>query len=337
MKLTTRLGKRSYDIVIKRGCLANFGRLAHLNRKVLLVTDSGVPPQYAEQLAAQCPYGQTEVVFQGEASKNIDTWRLLLQRMAELRFERGDAVVAVGGGVVGDLAGFVAASYMRGIGFFQVPTTILAQVDSSIGGKVALDLGGAKNLVGAFHQPELVLVDPNTLKTLSRRHYYNGLVEALKMGLTGVPELVDLFEQGDFDKNIERIIYLSLQYKKDVVERDETEQGERRILNFGHTIGHAVEAAGASRGLLHGEAVAIGMLPMITDADLRARVAAILQRMDIDTEQKFPKERLLHYMASDKKRSGAGYNIVRVGTVGEGVLETVSAAEMEALLDEVAE
>ena len=175
MKLTMRLGERSYDIVLKRGALANLGQLANLARKVFIVTDSGVPPEYAAAVKAQCAEGVIYTVPQGESSKSLKTYEALLCAMLEAGFGRGDAVVAVGGGVVGDLAGFAAATYMRGVDFINCPTTTLAQIDSSIGGKVAVDLGRAKNIVGAFWQPKLVVVDPDTLANEYFRDLKKGL------------------------------------------------------------------------------------------------------------------------------------------------------------------
>ena len=167
MKLTMRLGADSYDIVIKRGALGNLGQLTDLaNRKVFIVTDTGVPIQYAETVKAQCADGSIFVVPQGETSKSIKVYTTVLQAMLEFGMTRADLVVAVGGGVVGDMAGFAAATYMRGIQFINCPTTTLSQFDSSIGGKVAVDLGETKNIVGAFWQPKLVIVDPATLSTL---------------------------------------------------------------------------------------------------------------------------------------------------------------------------
>ena len=332
MKLRMELGPRSYDIILKRGSLAGAGRLANLNRKVLVLSDKGVPEQYVNTIVQQCGEGYPFIVEQGEDSKSVETWQTILARMLELGFGRGDAVAAVGGGVVGDLGGFVAAAYMRGISFFQFPTTTLSQVDSSIGGKVAINLAGTKNTVGAFHQPELVVVDPDTLKTLSPRHYSNGLAEAVKTALIGSSDLFEIFENEDIDANIERILYLCLRYKKGVVERDETEQGERKLLNFGHTIGHGIEAAGGLGGLLHGECIALGMLPMIESRTLLRRTKAILRKLNLPLTYNYPAEEVLSYLTSDKKRHGNLYTVVKVKTPGMGYLEDVDFEELSMLV-----
>ena len=267
-KLTMNLGERSYDIILKNGALENLYQFARLDRKVAVVTDSGVPAQYAQRVADQCREAKIITVPQGEASKSFKILETVLRQMLEFNMGRGDLVVAVGGGVVGDLAGFAAAIYMRGIDFINCPTTTLSMIDSSIGGKTAVDLGDTKNIVGAFWQPKLVIVDPATLSTLPRRHYINGLAEAVKAGLLADPELFAIFEKGDIDTQISEIIYRSLRFKKNVVEQDETERGMRKALNFGHTIGHGIEAVKGIKGrrtvgLFHGECVALGMLPMI--------------------------------------------------------------------------
>lgn len=194
-KLTMNLGERSYDIIVKRGSLENLYQFARLDRRVAVVTDSGVPAQYAQMVADQCKDATIITVPQGEASKSFKILETVLRQMLDFGMGRGDLVVAVGGGVVGDLAGFAASIYMRGIDFINCPTTTLSMIDSSIGGKTAVDLGDTKNIVGAFWQPKLVIVDPDTLSTLPRRHFINGLAEAVKAGLLADPELFSIFEK----------------------------------------------------------------------------------------------------------------------------------------------
>ena len=204
-KLTMNLGERSYDIIVKRGSLENLYQFARLDRRVAVVTDSGVPAQYAQMVADQCKDAHIITVPQGEASKSFKILESVLKQMLEFGMGRGDLVIAVGGGVVGDLAGFAASIYMRGIDFINCPTTTLSMIDSSIGGKTAVDLGDTKNIVGAFWQPKLVIVDPDTLATLPRRHFINGLAEAVKASLLADPELFAIFENGDVDAQIGEI------------------------------------------------------------------------------------------------------------------------------------
>ena len=232
------LAERGYDIHIGRGLIDKAGELFELNRRVLIVTDSGVPSEYAIKVCRACGNGEIITVGQGEGSKSPEVFTRVLEKMVEMGMTRSDCVVAVGGGVVGDLSGFAAASYMRGIDFYNIPTTLLSQVDSSIGGKTAINLGGVKNIVGAFYQPKGVIIDPDLLKTLPKRQLLSGLAEAIKMSLTSDKELFELIEGGNTEENIEEIITRSLLIKKAVVEADEREGGLRRILNFGHSFGH---------------------------------------------------------------------------------------------------
>ena len=321
MKMTLHLGKRSYNIILKRGALAKLNQLADLNRKVAVITDSGVPAQYAQTVADQCKDARIITVPQGEASKSLQTLESVLSQLLDFGMGRGDLVVAVGGGVVGDMAGFAAAVYMRGIDFVNCPTTTLSMIDSSIGGKTAVDLGDTKNIVGAFHQPKVVVVDFDTLATLPRRHYVNGLAEAVKAGLIADAELFELFETGDVDENIEKIIYRSLLVKKKVVEQDETEQGARKSLNFGHTLGHGIEAVRGikgrrTRGLYHGECVALGMLPVIEDAKLRRRTLAVYRKLGLPTRAGYDKAKVLAQMLHDKKAQSGSVTVIKVPGLG---------------------
>ena len=203
MTIHMDLGRHSYDILIERGILAKAGQHLNLNRRVLVVTDTEVPEVYAKTLAGQCRNSVICTVETGEGSKSLTVLGQLLQTMLEHDFSRKDCVVAVGGDVVGDLSGFAASAYMRGIDFYNIPTTLLSQIDSSIGGKTAINLGGVKNIVGAFYQPKKVLIDPDLLKTLPLRQIANGMAEAIKMSLTSDKELFELFETQDIESNLE--------------------------------------------------------------------------------------------------------------------------------------
>ena len=409
MILNVGLGERAYDIVIERGCLAKAGALCNFDRKVLVVTDSGVPLEYARTVADQCAEAHLVVVAQGEQSKSLEVFGDLLQTMVEAQFTRGDCVVAVGGGIVGDLAGFVAASYMRGVDFYNIPTTVLAQVDSSIGGKTAINLGGYKNMVGAFYQPKKVLIDLDVLRTLPRRQIANGLAEAAKMALTSDAQLFGLFEEaaaaggfaagagagddaascgaaagtdagadaaaasapvgGAFDTadrtdavyaalepHLETIIERSLRVKKYVVEQDECEAGLRKILNFGHTIGHGVESYeqalygepntdasastsdtafastdGREQGLYHGECVALGMIPLCA-APVRARLIPVLRALGLPTTRVFDASAVTQAIKHDKKSSQSGVTIITVPEIGTYTIEQTTAEALSDLL-----
>lgn len=338
MKLTMKLNRSGYDIILKRGCLRNLHQFTNVqNRKVFVLTDSGVPAQYAQTVADQCPDSTVYTVPQGEGSKSLKVYGQVLQAMLEFGMTRKDLLVAVGGGVVGDLGGFCAATFMRGIEFAQCPTTTLSQVDSSIGGKTAVDLGETKNIVGAFWQPCVVLIDPDTLDTLPRRQYVNGLAEALKAGIIADPELFALFEKGHVEDNIEEIIYRSLQVKKRVVEQDERENGMRACLNFGHTIGHGIEAVKGIRGrrtngLYHGECVALGMLPMIEDKQLVKRTRAVMRTLGLPVRTGVDKHKVLGYMQHDKKSRGDSITVIRVPGLGCWRADKIAISELGGLL-----
>lgn len=310
------LGERGYDITVGRGLLSSAGEYFNLKRKTFIVTDSGVPEEYAKSIAKCASDAKIVTVPEGEGSKSPETFAMLCREMLDFGITRTDCAVAVGGGVVGDLTGFVSASFMRGIDFYNVPTTVLSQVDSSIGGKTAINLGGVKNIVGAFHQPSGVLIDLDTLKTLPKRQISNGLSEAVKMSLTSDGELFSLFEKEEItEDNIEKVIVGSLKIKKYVVEKDERESGLRKILNFGHTFGHAVEAEEEMHGFYHGECVAIGMLVTSSDKVLE-RLIPVLKKLDLPTEYNGNTDHALTYITHDKKCDGSLVSVVFVDEVG---------------------
>ena len=293
-KLTMNLGERSYDIIVKSGSLENLYQFARLDRRVAVVTDSGVPAQYAQMVADQCKDAHIITVPQGEASKSFKILESVLRQMLEFGMGRGDLVIAVGGGVVGDLAGFAASIYMRGIDFINCPTTTLSMIDSSIGGKTAVDLGDTKNIVGAFWQPKLVIVDPDTLATLPRRHFINGLAEAVKASLLADPELFAIFENGDVDAQIGEIICRSLRFKKNIVE--------------------------------------LGMLPMIESKALQKRVRAVYRRLGLPTRTTYDKEKVLAEMLHDKKAQSGQITIIKVPGLGCWRAETIPVEGLRPLL-----
>lgn len=327
MKIFMNLRENSYDILVERGILHHAAEHLHLNRRVLIVTDSGVPQEYAQILSQQCKTPVICTVPAGEDSKSMEYFGKLLQTMLDHGFSRKDCVVAVGGGVVGDLSGFAASAYMRGIDFYNVPTTLLSQIDSSIGGKTAINFGGMKNIVGAFYQPKAVLIDPNTLSTLSKRHFSNGLAEAVKMSLTFDKELFELFERGNAEENIETIIEHSVKSKAAVVEKDEKEAGLRKVLNFGHTMGHAIESAAELGGLYHGECVALGMLPMCSP-EIRERLKNVLKKLGLPTEYHGDMEKLIAAASHDKKFSGEKVTVITLSEIENFQMEEWSTKEL---------
>ena len=315
------LGKNSYNIELERGNLAKAGELLQLNRKVMIITDEGVPSAYAEKIAEQCKEAYIKVVPCGEESKSLQTAEEILTEMLSHQFSRKDCVVAVGGGVVGDLGGFVASLYMRGVDFYNVPTTVLSQVDSSIGGKTAVNLAGIKNIIGAFYQPKAVLIDPDTLNSLPERQIVNGLMEAIKMGATSDKSLFELFLNDEWKESLDRIIEKALLVKKYVVEQDEKESHLRKILNFGHTIGHGFESAAHGR-YLHGECVALGMLYMSSE-DVQDKLCAIYEKLGFEVPEfyTFDLEEVKEAITHDKKASEQSCSVVYVSEIGNGSIE----------------
>ena len=332
MVIRVNIPKNEYDIVVARGVLNQVKDLLDVNRKVLVVSDDGVPSSYVDKVLSQCPSAAKLILLQGDSNKSLSQYEKVLSCLSDLGFSRHDALIAVGGGMVGDLAGFAAATYMRGIDFYNIPTTLLSQVDSSIGGKVAVNFGGAKNTVGAFYQPKKVLIDPDTLGTLSERLFYEGLVEAIKMAATNDADLFELIEKSeDIHQDIERIIVRALQIKREVVESDPKEKGPRMVLNFGHTVGHAIETLGKGR-YYHGEAVGIGML-YTSSGEAKKRIETLLTRFGLPTHDEFGKEELMAVLSKDKKKKGKGITLCLVDNLGEAKLLPTPLEEIEALID----
>ena len=312
MTLRMELGENGYDVVIEPGCLQKAGELLALDRKVLIVTDEGVPATYAKTVAAACKEPTVVTVEQGESSKSFPVLERLLSKMLAGGFTRSDCVCAVGGGVVGDLSALAAALYMRGIDFYNIPTTLLSQADSSIGGKTGIDLDGVKNIVGVFRQPKKVLIDPDTLSTLPPRQIAAGHAEIVKTGLIADATLFSLYETGEALRDPATALSRALAVKKTVVEQDEKESGLRRILNFGHTVGHGIESVS---GLLHGECVSLGMIPMCAPA-VRERLIPVLQRLGLPTFVTADPEKVYAALLHDKKAAGGKITAIFVETVG---------------------
>lgn len=331
MTLEFRSGSIAYDIAIGNGLLSEADSIFDLGRKVLVVTDDGVPEEYAREVLDKCRDGRLLVLPQGEESKSLSSFESILAALLDGGFTRSDAIVAVGGGVVGDISGFAAACYQRGIDYYNVPTTLLSQVDSSVGGKTAVNFHGIKNIVGAFHHPAGVLIDPRTLSTLSPRLFSEGLAEVVKMAATSDAALFGLLEESaDLTPLLPEIIAAALRIKIAVVEQDPEEKDLRAVLNFGHTIGHAIEAASAG-SFFHGEAVAAGML-YTAEGDAAVRINALLRRFSLPVSDPFTTEKLMRFALRDKKRSGGRVKLVRVDAIGKFRFEWADEAALEALI-----
>ena len=338
-KVTVNLDKRSYDIKIEKGLLAAIGKEARkLSKagKAAIITDANVDALYGAKLQKTLEESdfivERIVIEPGEKSKTLQTLGDVYARMAAFGLTRSDLVITFGGGVPGDLGGFAAATFLRGIDFIQVPTSLLAQIDSSVGGKVAIDLPTGKNLVGSFYQPLGVLIDPDLLISLPKRYLHDGLAEAIKYGCI---RSADLFAklQGIRDDeellaNIEVIIKECCEIKARIVENDEFDTGERMVLNFGHTIGHAVEKYYNYETYTHGEGVGIGMAALtgkteqlgITEKGSTTLIKDILQHYGLPTEAVMEKEEVLKTIALDKKKKGGEITIVILEKIGKSRL-----------------
>ena len=328
MELSVNLTEQKSRIIIERDAMLHLADYIDVNCKVMIITDDGVPERYQKLVLAQCPQGYLHVCRHGEGAKSFPVYQQICEKLLQLNFSRKDRILALGGGVIGDLSGFVAATFKRGMKFASIPTTTLSQIDSSIGGKVAVNLGEVKNVIGTFYHPEVVLIDLNTLRTLPKRHYYNGLVEAVKAGMIADPEIFRLFEEEEIDQVLEEIITRSLIVKKHVVEEDEKEQNLRKILNFGHTIGHAIESIYHLHDYYHGECVAMGMMKILEDEQLKERLKSILKKMEIPLDVPYEIQEVIDFIKKDKKASGDQITIVQVREIGKAELIDMKIEDM---------
>lgn len=354
MKLHVDLKTNPYDIMIERGSLARSGEWARsiLNcQKIAIITDDQVGPLYAEAVKKSLEEAGFQTLLfefpEGEASKNLTTVNQAYDYLIANNMTRSDGIVALGGGVVGDLAGFVASTYMRGIPFVQIPTSLTAQVDSSIGGKTGVNTPQAKNSVGTFTQPKGVLIDPDVLVTLGQRELIEGMGEVIKYGLIDDVELWDLLDHLDGSPqsildNADAIIYHSCNVKRKIVVEDEFEGGVRMYLNFGHTIGHAIEQTAGYGKVMHGEAVAIGMVQIsriaekkgLMPAGMTEQISAMCAKYGLPTDHDPWKiDELYAALTHDKKASGANIKTVIVPKLGSAAINQIPIEEMKEYLE----
>lgn len=338
--LRVNLPGREYDIKIEKGIFDHSGQLIaeiHKPCKVAVVTDSNVGSLYGERLLnslQHCGFTASVItVPAGESSKSVEQLTYLYGEMLRFGITRTDLIVALGGGVVGDLTGFCASTLLRGIPFVQIPTTLLAQVDSSVGGKVAVNLPQGKNLIGAFYQPKLVIMDPNCLETLTDRVFCDGMAEVIKYGVILDENLFAKIEAAPSRKEImniiENILYRSCDLKRMVVEDDELDTGGRMILNFGHTFGHAIEKKYNFTDYTHGEAVAAGMVMAaeygeycgITPNGTAIRIANLCEKFNLPKKVEIDKQSLSDAVKVDKKGEGNLVSLVLPEKIGKVILK----------------
>ena len=322
---------RSYKIYIERGIINNAGSyIREITGAVraAVISDSNVAPLYAQTVMSSLSENGFETSLftfpAGEASKRLSTIEAMYDFLCDKGITRTDIIVALGGGVTGDMAGFAAASFLRGIDFVQIPTSLLSQVDSSVGGKTGVDLAYGKNLVGAFWQPSVVLIDPDTLETLPDKFFRDGMGEVIKYGCIRSASLFEKLEREDAREIIDEIIFECVSIKRDVVENDERDTGERAILNFGHTFGHAIEKLGGYSAITHGEAVSVGALILtkiteeqgLTEAGTAQRLRALLEKYSLPTSAEYPLADIVAATRGDKKSSGRSLSFVFLDKIG---------------------
>lgn len=327
---------KKYDVIVENGILKNVGELCRGVLpgcgKTLVVSDSQVAPLYLKTVITSLKKSGFDVystTFEaGEESKNLTTFSLVCETAASLGLCRDDAFIALGGGVVGDLTGFVAACYMRGVRFVQIPTTLLAAIDSSVGGKTAVDLVQGKNLVGAFHQPVGVFFDPSVLKTLPENEWKNGLGEGIKYAILCGGKTFDLLQSGLNKTDLSEFCYLCAKYKAEIVEKDEKDLGLRQLLNLGHTVGHATEKL-SSYKIPHGKAVAFGIKTMalasknagILSACEYEKITDLLEKYGLLFDLPYTSEQIAEASHGDKKNRSDGLNAVVINGIGDCSIE----------------
>ncbi|NLZ62120.1 MAG: 3-dehydroquinate synthase [Acholeplasmataceae bacterium] len=312
-----------YPVIIHQGLLNNILNYLDRNQKYVLIHDDLIPEAYVSKVACACDDPLVIAFPAGEKSKTVETHQEIVRKMLANLIKKDAVIIALGGGVTGDLAGYVASTYMRGIAYIQIPTSLLAQIDSAIGGKVGVDFADTKNVLGSIYPPKMVLVDPLTLSTLPKRHFANGMAEMIKYGMIADRELFVALKENNVMEMLEWAIHRSIEIKKSFVEKDEQDEGERRLLNFGHTFGHAIETYYNYEKYLHGEAVAIGMVRIIQNDQIRKELVSVLRKYDLPTEDPVSVDELKPYILKDKKHR-AGKNIyVDIEAIGKAFIRSL--------------
>jgi 3-dehydroquinate synthase len=346
--LKVNLGPRSYDIYIERNILRNTGAIvagSFKGKKIGLITDGNVNSFYGDMVCDSLVMAGFEVhrivLPAGEKTKSFENLIVIYSELLKFQISRTDRIIALGGGVIGDLTGFAASTLLRGIPYIQIPTSLLAQVDSSVGGKVAVDLPAGKNLVGSFYQPNMVIIDPDCLKTLPHKFLCDGTAEVIKYGCIRdnalFERLISFENENEYIDNIDDIIFTCCDIKRAIVENDENDRGERMLLNFGHTFGHAVESYFGYEAYPHGEAVAIGMCVITKAAErlgltqvgcydaVRAAVLKYGLPCEVDIENM---DWIVYKMLVDKKAGGENISLILLKSIGESFINKIGKAEL---------
>lgn len=344
MKIINLKTNSPCKIIIDNGLIQNFGN--HIEKlsfsgRILIITDDIVNEIYSNRITESLIKNGFEVFLfvlaHGETSKNFHTVERIYSFLIKNEFTRSDLIVALGGGVVGDIAGFVAATYMRGIGLIQIPTTFLSQIDAAIGGKNGINLSHGKNLIGTFYQPLMVIIDVDTLITLPKKLISDGMAEAIKYGLIKSPKLFEMIKNCDFEDVCEDLVFECINIKKDIVEQDELEQNERKLLNFGHTLGHAIEKFYNFTGYSHGQAVALGMAHTvlaseklaITKEGIYDELISVLEKYELPYKLNCNMDSLISLAQIDKKAMGEMFDIVLIKDIGESFIKRIKKDDLK--------
>ena len=330
-QIDINISNQFYCITIGSNILKDVDKYFNVNRNILIVTDDNIPLNYINDVKSKISNCHIITIPNGEENKNFTNYQSIINALIDNNFTRKDAIIAIGGGVIGDMSAFAASTYMRGIDFYNIPTTLLSQVDSSIGGKTAIDYSNVKNIVGTFYQPKGVLIDTSTLKSLPNRQISNGIVESIKMAATFDKEFFNYIKNCDNIMNdIKTIIYKSLLLKKIVVEQDEKESGLRKVLNFGHTIGHAIEES-LNLKYLHGECVGVGMIFFSSDR-VKEEIIDVLNKFNLPTKLNYDKDKVINLIKHDKKSNSTSISTVFVNEIGTYEIKDLSIEEISNLL-----
>lgn len=336
MELKVDLKERSYPIIIEKGIISRVSeeiKKIYRGKKVFIITDDNVNKYYGERVSNNLIENNFEVrvlsLKAGEETKNFNTLPTIYNELLDFNLTRSDLIVTLGGGVIGDIGGFAASTYLRGVEFVQIPTSLLAQVDSSVGGKVAVDLERGKNLVGSFYHPKCVLIDPEVLNTLEDRFFIDGMAEVIKYGCIKDKEFFELLSKMENKSQVinkmEEVIHTCCDIKRRVVENDERDRGERMLLNFGHTLGHAIEQYYNYSKYTHGEGVAIGMYTItkyseekgLTKKGTAERIKNILVKYKLPYKMNIDIEEILDAINLDKKNLGSSLNLIVLKEIGQ--------------------
>ena len=331
IKINIPIKDASYNVYINHGLLFNLSSYIDLNREIVIITDDFIPKIYLNTIKKKMSNSRVFEVPHGEKSKSMETAYSILDKMVNYKITRNCLIIALGGGVIGDLSGFIASIYMRGVDFIQIPTTLLSQIDSSVGGKVGINSSNMKNAIGSFYQPKMVLIDPDTLTTLSKKEFSNGIAEMIKYGMIADKTLFINLLENNLLTNIEKYIEKCIIIKKSFVVDDVFDKGKRQALNFGHTIGHAIEKH-SNYSLLHGEAISIGMVLMSKNYIYHDDLIKVLKKYNLPIKYEYDKTEILEYIKTDKKATINSINIVLVEKIGSSIIKNIEFEEIEKYL-----